>query len=40
MLSKQLKEMEKDGLVIIKVYEIVPPYVEYSLTSFGKVVCI
>lgn len=28
--------MEKDGLVIRKVYVGVPPKVEYSLTSEGK----
>ena len=36
MLSKQLKEMEKDKLIIRKVYDIVPPKVEYSLADFGK----
>lgn len=36
MLSLQLKELEKDGILKRKVYAVVPPKVEYSLTPFGK----
>ena len=35
MLSQSLKEMERDGLVIRKVYNVVPPMVEYSLSEEG-----
>ena len=35
MLSKQLKELETDGIVNRKVHQVVPPKVEYSLIEFG-----
>lgn len=36
MLSNQLKELEKDGLVNRNEYHQVPPKVEYSITEMGK----
>lgn len=35
MLSAQLKELERDGMVIRKEYHQLPPKVEYSLTEKG-----
>ena len=36
MLSKQLKELEEDGIVNRVLYPVVPPKTEYSLTEMGK----
>ena len=36
VLSDTLKNLEKDGLVIRRVYAQVPPKVEYSLSDLGK----
>ena len=36
MLSSQLRELEKNELVVRKVYAVVPPKVEYSISAKGK----
>lgn len=38
MLVQQLRELEADGMVQRKVYQQVPPKVEYSLNEIGKTI--
>jgi DNA-binding HxlR family transcriptional regulator len=37
MLTQTLREMERDGLLLRRVFDRVPPRVEYSLTPLGQV---
>lgn len=36
MLTKTLRQMEADGLVLRTVFPVIPPHVEYELTQLGR----
>jgi DNA-binding HxlR family transcriptional regulator len=36
MLTKTVRQMERDGLVIRTVHPVIPPRVEYQLTELGR----
>lgn len=36
MLTQQLRQLEKDSLLSRKVYPVIPPHVDYTLTSRGR----
>ena len=36
MLTKTLRQMEADGLVVRRVHPVIPPHVDYSLTPMGR----
>ena len=43
MLTKTLRQMERDGLVTRRVHPVIPPHVDYELTrlgdSLGEAIC-
>ena len=39
MLTQQLRDLERDGIIHRKVYAVVPLKVHYSLTDYGQIMC-
>jgi DNA-binding HxlR family transcriptional regulator len=39
MLTKTLRQLERDGLVTRRVHPVVPPRVDYALTPLGSSLC-
>jgi len=36
MLAQELRALERDGIIVRKVYPVVPPKVEYAISAYGK----
>ncbi len=36
MLTQQLRELERDGLITRTVHPVVPPHVDYAITDLGR----
>lgn len=36
MLAQSLRQLERDGMILRRIFPTIPPHVEYELTPFGK----